>query len=212
MAHTTRDSASSAVEAAAGRRADARRSIEAIVQAALAEITRTGEVNTTEIARAAGVGRVTLYGHFPTREDLVEAVVKHSVSAAHQVIATVDLGHGSARQRLHELTLTSWRILNDHRQLMAVGLRYLGATRMRKLHDVALTEVERLIARGQRTGEFRTDAPVGWLVTTCYALLHAAADEVNNGRLSGKAAGPLVAATLTSALSSDGTKPGESPQ
>jgi hypothetical protein len=95
---------------------------------------------------------------------------------------------------------------------MAVGHRYLGAARMRKLHGAAFTEVERLLDRGQRTGEFRTDAPLRWLVATCYALLHAAAEEVNAGRLSGKAAGPLVATTLTAALSDDRTRPQQSPQ
>lgn len=188
-------------EAGAGRRADARRSIEAILRAALAEIARTGEVNTTEIARAAGVGRVTLYGHFPTREELVNAVVEHAVARARSALAAADLDQGPARQRLHELALTSWRILNDHRQLMVVGHRYLGGARMRKLHSDVLAELERLIERGQRSGEFRADAPLGWLVSTGYALLHTAAEEVNAGRLAEKAAGPLVATTLTAALS-----------
>jgi AcrR family transcriptional regulator len=150
---------------------------------------------------------MTLYGHFPTREALVEAVVVHAVAAARSVLAAADLDTGPAGQRLHELALTSWRILNDHRQLMLVGNRYLGAERMRALHDPVLAHVRRLIVRGQRDGEFRSDAPLAWLLATCYALIHAAADEVNAGRINEKAAGALIATTLSAAL---GAKPASS--
>jgi AcrR family transcriptional regulator len=205
MARTPQVPTSAPAGAGAGRRADAQRSIDAIIATALAEIARTGDVNTTEIARAAGVGRMTLYGHFPTREELVEAVVTHTVAAAQSVLAAADLDSGPARQRLHELALTSWRILNDHRQLMVVGQRYLGADRMRALHDPVLNDVRRLLARGRRSGEFRSDAPLAWLIAACYALIHAAADEVNAGRITEKAAGSLIATTLTAALGADQT-------
>jgi AcrR family transcriptional regulator len=182
------------------RRADAQRSIAAITRAALTEMARTGEVNISEIARAAGVGRVTLYGHFPSKEALVEAVVSHAIATATKALTTVDLADGTVAERLRELAITSWQILNEHRQLMAVGHRHLGAVRMRTLHDSALDAVERLIARGQKAGELRTDAPRSWLVATYYALLHAAADEVNAGRLKASAAGRHLADTITAAL------------
>jgi TetR/AcrR family transcriptional repressor of mexCD-oprJ operon len=59
------------------RRADAERSIGAIVEAAVESFRRRPDVTMSEIASAAGVGRVTLYAHFPSREALVEAVTKH---------------------------------------------------------------------------------------------------------------------------------------
>ena len=83
---------------------------------------------------------------------------------------------------------------------MVVGHRQLGTTRMRELHGAALSGVEGLIARGQKAGQLRTDAPRAWLVATFYALLHAAAEEVNAGRMKPAAAGPIVASTITAAL------------
>jgi len=67
--------------------------------------------------------------------------------------------YGTVTERLRELAISSWQILNEHRQLMVVGHRHLGAARMRTRHDSALASVERLIAQGQKTGELRTDAP-----------------------------------------------------
>jgi AcrR family transcriptional regulator len=184
----------------ARRRADAQRSIEAILRAGLAEVARTGEVNISDIARLAGVGRVTLYGHFATKEALVEAMVEHAIMVATAALQGLDVEHGPTPQRLHELTVSSWEVLNEHRQLMEVGHRYLGPERMRRRHGAALAGVERLLARGQQTGELRGDVPQQWLVATFYALLHAAAAEVNAGRLEASAAGPVVASTITAAL------------
>ena len=56
------------------RRADARRNIAAILDAALLCLARDPDASIADIAQAAGVGRVTLYGHFKSRADLIDAV------------------------------------------------------------------------------------------------------------------------------------------
>jgi TetR/AcrR family transcriptional repressor of mexCD-oprJ operon len=182
------------------KRADARRSIAAILDAALAWLSHSPEINIVEIARAAGVGRVTVYGHFPTKEALVDAVVAHAIARAERALDAVDLDSGPATAALARLATSSWDILDQHRQLMVAGHRHLGAERMRAHHDRVMHRVRDLVARGQAAGDLRTDLPTDWLITTFYALLHAAADEANAGRLDPAAAGETVAATVTAAL------------
>jgi AcrR family transcriptional regulator len=53
------------------RRADARRNIAAILDAAVASLADNPDASMAEIAARAGVGRVTLYGHFKTRAELI---------------------------------------------------------------------------------------------------------------------------------------------
>ena len=48
------------------QRADARRNIAAILDAATDCLARDPEMSIADIAAAAGVGRITLYGHFKT--------------------------------------------------------------------------------------------------------------------------------------------------
>jgi len=61
-------------------RADARRNRERILEVAKLAFTRTGtDVSLDEVAKQAGVGPGTLYRHFPTREDLLEAVYRTEV-------------------------------------------------------------------------------------------------------------------------------------
>lgn len=65
-------------------RADANR--RRILDVALAELLRDPDASMDQIARAAGVVRRTVYGHFPSREALISTLVDEAVealSAAH---------------------------------------------------------------------------------------------------------------------------------
>jgi AcrR family transcriptional regulator len=64
------------------KRADARRNYEKLIAAARAEFAEQGTGATLEeVAARAGVGIGTLYRHFPTRQDLLEAVYLGEVEA-----------------------------------------------------------------------------------------------------------------------------------
>lgn len=52
-----------------------------ILDVALAELLRDPDASMDQIARAAGVVRRTVYGHFPSREALVAALVDDAVLA-----------------------------------------------------------------------------------------------------------------------------------
>jgi AcrR family transcriptional regulator len=71
------------------RRADARRNYEQLLEQARIGFAEFGvDVSLDKIARRAGVASGTLYRHFPTRLDLIEAVL------AEQIAELVDLGRG----------------------------------------------------------------------------------------------------------------------
>ena len=84
------------------RRADAQRNITAILTAAAECLSRDPAVSTSEIAKAAGVGRVTLYGHFPSRAELVDAVFVQAIATGEETLGQVDLT-GDPREALTRL-------------------------------------------------------------------------------------------------------------
>lgn len=60
-------------------RSDAQRNRERILEAALAELTRSADVPLSAIAKRAGVGQGTFYRNFPDREALVLEVYRHEM-------------------------------------------------------------------------------------------------------------------------------------
>jgi AcrR family transcriptional regulator len=174
------------------RRETSERNVAAILNATLSQLERNPRPSLVEIAKAAGVSRPTLYAHFPSRDDLVEATVKRVLDETQREIADVHLDDGPATDALRRLIVAGWRSLARHLAIARLALDVLPPERLRHLHEAALDPVRRLIVRGQQAGEFRNDQPVEWMVTVLYALLHAAADEVNSGRLQEQAAAELI--------------------
>jgi TetR/AcrR family transcriptional regulator, mexCD-oprJ operon repressor len=187
------------------RRADAERNIEAILDAALDCLSEQPDASMTSIARAAGVSRVTLYTHFPSREDLLAQVLDRAVSNAAVLLDAEALDDGPAVAALSRLVRSSWQVLAGYRNLMTAANAALSPRQVRAYHKAVLQRVDRLIARGRDEGSFRADLPQAWLVTVFYSLLHVAADEVGAGRLKQRDAADVLEATVLGALTSPAT-------
>ena len=102
-----------ASDPAPARRADARRNIAAILEAALDCLARDPQASIADIAAAAGVGRITLYGHFSSRLELLDATFGYALQQADQVLDAVDLLRGPARGP----DPADRNVLADHRPL-----------------------------------------------------------------------------------------------
>lgn len=181
------------------QRADARRNTAAILAAATDCLARDPEVSIADIATAAGVGRITLYGHFKTRADLVEAVLARTIESADTILAATDTT-GDPRQALTRLVSASWPIVHQFRNVLLAAQRELPAERIRGSHNRILRRLQSLIDRGRRTGAFRTDLPRQWLATTAISLMHAAAEDVASGRTKAADADRLITQTLLGAF------------
>ena len=182
------------------RRADAERSRAAIISAALQCFLDQPDVSMSDIARAADVSRVTLYAHFPSREELLTAVLEVVVTDAVAALDADDRPDLPARDALAHLLRSSWEILHRHDGLRAAVARALPEQQIREQHHRVVDQLRDLIARGQQEGDFRTDLPRDWLATAMLSLLHAAADEVAAGRLEQNDVPEILEATVLSAL------------
>ncbi|MFI9596415.1 TetR/AcrR family transcriptional regulator [Nonomuraea sp. NPDC052265] len=98
------------------RRADARRNYERLVQQAKIAFAEFGvDASLDEIARRAGVASGTLYRHFPTRLDLIEAVLSERIAEL------VDLGDRLLTAEDAFDALSTWL-----RAALGHGLTYRG--------------------------------------------------------------------------------------
>ncbi|MEU7803965.1 TetR/AcrR family transcriptional regulator [Micromonospora arborensis] len=181
------------------RRADAERSIARIVSAARDCLSRDPDATVDDIAKAAGVGRMTVYGHFRTRPELVEAALVDALQAGEQMLVGVGLD-GDARQAMSRLLASSWSLVAESAALLTAAQAVLPTGRLRELHTGAADRVEQLIRRGQQQGVFRTDLPIMWLVNAVHYLLNGAAEETRLGRLDPADTADVITATVQAVL------------
>ncbi|HET9457836.1 MAG TPA: TetR/AcrR family transcriptional regulator [Candidatus Limnocylindrales bacterium] len=181
------------------RRADARRNIEAILDAAAATLNLRPDASIGDIARAAGVGRITLYGHFPSREALLEATAERVLDHGNAALDAAEIDRGPAREALARSIRSAWPVLDRSRALYA-AVHTTAPARLRAAHDRFLGRIAALLERGRAEGTIRSDLPVEWLVATWYALMHGAAEEVEAGRLPADRAADVLEATLLAAF------------
>jgi TetR/AcrR family transcriptional repressor of mexCD-oprJ operon len=181
-----------------GRRADAEHNTARILDAATACLSRSTTASMAEIAQAAGLGRVTVYGHFPSREALIEATLARLLTQGETVLAGLDLT-GDPRQALRALIASSWRLIAEAGAVLEAAQSALPPGRIRELHAKQARRVEALIHRGQTEGAFRTDLPASWLVSVLHHILKGAAADVSGGRLDPADAPRFIVATVLAA-------------
>jgi AcrR family transcriptional regulator len=170
------------------RRADAERSIAAILDAAVELLSERPEASMEDIAGAAGVSRQTVYAHYSSREALLDAVSGRALAQAVAAIDAAEPERGPPAEALARLIDASWQTLERHARLLE-SMRAVRSAEERVFHAPILERLERLIRRGRRAGAFDRRQPTPWLLSTVLALSHAAAGEVSAGRMSAEDAG-----------------------
>jgi TetR/AcrR family transcriptional regulator, mexCD-oprJ operon repressor len=178
------------------RRAKAERNVEAILDAAERLLRQRSQASIAGVAKEAGVSRVTVYAHFATREELIEAVVARVTRAAHESIEEAKPGEGDPVQALERVITIAWDELERQEAIRQAAAEELSSEAVRRAHETAAGTVRELIERGRRAGGFRKDLPIEWLVASCFALLHMAADEVREGRINADDAMSAVKTSL----------------
>jgi AcrR family transcriptional regulator len=180
---TTADRPSDPAAPARRLRRDAQRNRDAIVAAARQLFCDHGlEAPLEEIARRAGVGIGTLYRHFPSRVELLDAVLADTVhahvDAAEQALAMDDPWDGFASYLEATCRLQAAdRGLND-----AMGMRFPRATAVEAAKARLFEVVAQVVDRAQQSGQLRADltledlAFVSWANTRILQAVRAAPD------------------------------------
>jgi len=184
-----------------GVRSDSRRNRDAILVAAARCLTENPSATLADIAQAAGIGRVTLYGHFSSRAELLTALLHTTMVRVDTELSGVDLS-GTAWDAMDALIASSWRVLSDVNTLRGVVEQALPDATMHDSHGDPRVRLVELLDRGRADGSFRSDQSVGWQVACYFSILHGAASEIRAGRLTQDEVQSLLPQTIRSVLQS----------
>ncbi|MFI6922246.1 TetR/AcrR family transcriptional regulator [Nonomuraea spiralis] len=179
------------------RRSDARRSIDAILDAARVVLGERPDASMEEIATTANVTRQTVYAHFASRDALMAALIEVAAAEYAALLDAAALDTAPPPDALAGFLDAGWRFLRRHPLLLDLTVSRVHRPEGDDPHDVVPPRLERLIRRGQHTGDFDPVPPAAWLAAAVIGLQHAAAEEISEGRLAPPEAAALC---LRSAL------------
>ncbi|MYW01467.1 TetR/AcrR family transcriptional regulator [Streptomyces sp. SID3343] len=168
-----------AVEQAPARRRNAQSNRDRILAVARTELIRDTDVSMDDIARAAGVVRRTVYGHFPSREALVAGLARE---AADDILAAVEGARNeddSVEEAVARFDLAAWRIGDRYRLLISFAQRNLADGGIPALLAPVRERSAELIAAGQRSGVFADHLPPHVLATALEGMVIALLEAVN---------------------------------
>lgn len=165
-----------------------------ILDAAANVLLRRPNATLRNIADAAGISRTTIYNHFPTREDLLDALAVDTLKRMGEGMSAIDW---SPTRDPNDVIGDLWSVLHPL-AARAAFLREGSANATSETAagwEAAFTPWGVYVATLQAQGRLRTDLPLRWLIACIVGLLFAAFDEVDAGELGVAQAGRLIAAS-----------------
>lgn len=164
------------------RRSDARRSIDAILTAARTLLGQQPDASMEELAHAAGVTRQTVYAHFSSRDALIAALIDAAGAETVEAMNAAGLDTDPPVTALRKYLDIGWQLIRRYPYLLTTALARTPPG-SETSHAAGTAQLEGIIRRGQRTGDFDTALSAGWLAVAIIGLVHTAADQVAAGHL-----------------------------
>jgi AcrR family transcriptional regulator len=176
------------------RRIDARRNLEAILEAARCVLPEDPRASMQEIAVAAGVHRATVHRHFASRDDLLAAVRARAFDAT---IAAVDesLAHGErpAIDAIERMAAAMLRVGDRFRLYRFTTWR--DAEVDERVDEVGGV-MTRLVAAAQTEGDARRDVPAESLAMVFGGLITSVLPQMASGAMTAEQGAAFIRAML----------------
>lgn len=164
-------------------RADARRNYEKLVEEAKTAFAEFGvDASLDEIARRAGVASGTLYRHFPTRLELIEAVLGERIAALVDLgreLLTVDDEFGALATWLHAAVVHGLTYRGLSAAVLNSALDDVVSTWHAEMFQVGVA----LVDRAQQAGVLVADADAADVLRMIGAIAWAAQDAPDGAAL-----------------------------
>jgi AcrR family transcriptional regulator len=180
------------------RRADAARNIDRILESAIHVFALDPGAGMSEVAEHAGVGRATLYRHFPCRDDLMAAIKAQARQEAVAAVESCPLEEGSSLESIERI-VSAVIVLGDRYRFIS-GWRSEGEEDREPTERISAA-LRTAVERGQRRGEITRSVPAEWAVMVIRSLMLAALEQLADGTMGDRDAERLVKRIVAQGLS-----------
>ena len=185
-----------------GKRADAIANRQAVIDAALALLPENPDASIQEIADRSGVGRSTVYRHFPNREVLFEEIAAFAMEESRAAVTGIFESEAPAEEALRDICRANIELGHRFRALYVHP--ELTKPRLRAMSRAEEDPLPAFLERARERGEIRTDQPLSWLRATFLSLNMAMVQDAFMERIDPREAGEVLGETIVAAIVSDG--------
>lgn len=185
------------------QRSHARSNRARILEVARRELGDRPDATLDEIARAAGVVRRTLYGHFPSRAALLEALSEEASAAVREVVAAAEQPSSGPEEALARLQLALWQFGDRYRMLSSLARRDLGEAKVAGVLAPAVERCIEVLARGQEAGVFHRQLPAHVVAEALKGIAYELLEAVNSGAWQDDGTGFATATLIAAGVAPD---------
>lgn len=182
------------------RRKDALTTRARILSVAQDVLSVSPEASMEEIALAAGVVRRTVYGHFPSRELLLETIASEATQAVLVVLRENAAPAATPEQALARFSLGVWQVGKRYRWLLVAARLHLGVGGLDGLLAPVNAQIAGILRAGQIDGSFSNHLPAEVLAQVLQSTTLSLLDAMTTGLWPGGAAASATAILISAGV------------
>jgi TetR/AcrR family transcriptional regulator, fatty acid metabolism regulator protein len=136
------------------------------------------ETSIDEIASRVGIAKGTVYLHFPSKEDLIVAIVMKEIRQLIVEIETIADTEGSAQSKLELILQRLYGTFVKRMQLISGMFHSVAPHQLKEQGKKIMAQWEQaaeviqvIVEQGKAAGEFTTDIPTSVMVSAFFSLL-----------------------------------------
>ena len=178
-----------------------------IIEGAIACLAKNSNAGLEEIAKAAGVGRATLYRYFPSRAELITAMKLQAGERLHKIVEPVMSLDIPAREKLTRIitSLVSMGASLNVSSYFSYPVKE-NDPRVMASYQLHRNRARELCLAMKQEGAVSSDVPLVWLTASLDALVFEAWAKVEQGEIAPKQAPWLVLETFLAGHGSPDTR------
>lgn len=158
-----------------------KKSIRALLDASFTVLLVNPNASLSEIASQAGVGRATLYRHYPTREHLISAIAVESLHLIQAEMTPIEESKMTGLAAVNELVKRLLPLADRFHFLQMVWTLVEMDKQVWQLYGEQMAIIRGWVAQGQAEGEINSNLSVVWIVSVIDSMMYSASWLIANG-------------------------------
>lgn len=160
-----------------------KKSTRALLDASFQVLVGNPHASLSEIATQAGVGRATLYRHYPTREALITAIAQESLQYIDGVLQPINKQGLDGLEAVKAMVNALLPMAERFHFLQMIWTTAELDKAIVKMYEEQMNIIWYWISAGQKAGDINASISAEWIVTVLDSMLYGAAWMLANDRM-----------------------------